>query len=230
MKRTDFIVIAIIILCLLPFFLFDGVYDAYCAANQRFPLCLAFLKFGILATFGEMLGNRVKTGKYNYEGFGVAPKFVVWGFIGMWIALGMSIFRLGMPAFLERYTVFNGISAAMMGPMSWMKLFGAFCISVSMNAFAPVFFTVHKIFDLHIAENGGKLSCLLKPVAVQRHLSELDWGAHWGFVIKKTIPRFWIPAHTLTFCLPQDLQVLFAAFCGVVLGLLLAIASMMGKK
>ena len=229
MKKSDFIVIAIIIICLLPFFLFDSVYNAYCTATQHHPLWMAFLKFGILATFGEMLGNRVKTGKYNYEGFGVAPKFVVWGLIGMWIAIAMSVFRLGMPAFLERYDAFSGISAAMSGPMSWMKLFGAFCISVAMNAFAPVFFTVHKISDMHIAENGGKLSALLKPVEVKRHICEMDWGVQWGFVIKKTIPLFWIPAHTLTFCLPQDFQVLFAAFCGVILGLFLSIAAKKGK-
>jgi hypothetical protein len=51
----------------------------------------------------------------------------------------------------------------------------------------------------------------------------------WGFVFKKTIPLFWIPAHTLTFCLPQDLQVLFAAFCSVILGLFLSIAAKKGK-
>ena len=48
----------------------------------------------------------------------------------------------------------------------------------------------------------------------------------WNFVFKKTIPFFWIPAHTLTFCLPADLQVLFAAICGVALGLILSIAAM----
>ena len=155
MKKSDFIVIAIIIICLLPFFLFDSVYDAYCTANQRFPLWMAFLKFGVLATFGEMLGSRVKTGKYYHEGFGLAPKFIVWGLLGMWIALAMSVFRLGVPAFMERYAAFSGISAAMTGPMSWLKLLGAFCISTMMNtSFAPVFMTVHKISDMHIAENG----------------------------------------------------------------------------
>ena len=189
MKKSDFIVIAIIILCLLPFFLFDSVYDGYCAANQRFPLWMAFLKFGILATFGEMLGSRVKTGQYYHEGFGLAPKFIVWGLLGMWIALAMSVFRLGIPAFMERYAAFSGISAAMTGQMSWLKLLGAFCISTMMNtSFAPVFMTVHKISDMHIAENGGKLSALLKPVAIKRHICEMDWGVQWGFVFKKTIP------------------------------------------
>ena len=214
MKKADFIVIAIIVVCLLPFFLFDSVYDAYCAANQRFPLWMAFLKFGILATFGEMLGCRVKTGRYYHEGFGLAPKFVVWGLLGMWIALAMNVFRLGVPAL----------------PMSWMKLLGAFCVSVMMNtAFAPVFMTVHKISDMHINEHGGAFSALFKPIAVKRHICEMDWGVQWGFVFKKTIPLFWIPAHTLTFCLPQDLQVLFAAFCSVILGLFLSIAAMKKK-
>ena len=130
MKKSDIIVIVIIVLCLLPFFLFDSVYNAYCAANQRFPLWMAFLKFGILATFGEMLGCRVKTGEYYHKGFGIAPKFVVWGLLGMWIALAMNVFRLGVPAFMERYAAFSGISAAMSAPMSWLKLLGAFCVSV----------------------------------------------------------------------------------------------------
>ncbi len=190
---------------------------------------MAFLKFGILATFGEMLGSRVKTGKYYHKGFGLAPKFVVWGLLGMWIALAMNVFRLGVPAFMERYTAFSGISAAMSEPMSWMKLLGAFCVSAMMNtAFAPVFMTVHKISDMHIAEHGGAFSALFKPVAVKRHICEMDWGVQWGFVFKKTIPLFWIPAHTLTFCLPQDLQVLFAAFCSVILGLFLSIAAKRG--
>ena len=226
MKKSDIIVIIIIILCLLPFFLFDSVYNGYGVANKEFPLLMAFLKFGILATFGEMLGNRVKTGKYYHEGFGLAPKFVVWGLLGMWIALAMNVFRLGVPAFMERYTVFQGIADAMSGSMSWMKLLGAFCVSVMMNtSFAPVFMTVHKISDMHIAEHGGKLSALFKPIAVKRLICEMDWGVQWGFVFKKTIPLFWIPAHTLTFCLPQDLQVLFAALCSVILGLFLSIAA-----
>ena len=182
MKKSDIIVIAIIILCLLPFFLFDSVYEAYCAGNQRFPLWMAFLKFGILATFGEMLGNRVKTGQYYHKGFGLAPKFVVWGLLGMWIALAMNVFRLGIPAFMERYAAFSGISAAMSAPMSWLKLLGAFCVSVMMNtSFAPVFMTVHKISDMHISEHGGAFSALFKPVDVKRHICEMDWGVQWGF-------------------------------------------------
>jgi hypothetical protein len=48
----------------------------------------------------------------------------------------------------------------------------------------------------------------------------------WGFVFKKTIPFFWIPAHTITFLLPPELRVLFAAALGIVLGVILALASL----
>lgn len=227
MKKIDWLVIAIIVLCLAPFFLSKTVYAAYCTANQHYPFCMAFLKFGILATFGEMLGNRIKNGRYSQPGFGILPKFVVWGLLGMWIALAMSVFRIGIPGFLERYEIFNGICDAMNAPFSAMKLLGAFCISVMMNtAFAPVFMTVHKICDMHIAAHNGKLSALIKPMPVRQYITQMDWGVQWGFVFKKTIPMFWIPAHTLTFCLPSDLQVLFAAFCSVILGLFLSIAAM----
>jgi hypothetical protein len=48
-------------------------------------------------------------------------------------------------------------------------------------------------------------------------------------VFKKTIPFFWIPAHTITFLLPADFRILFAAILGVALGIILAIADLMGS-
>jgi len=47
----------------------------------------------------------------------------------------------------------------------------------------------------------------------------------WNFIFKKTIPFFWIPAHTITFLLPAEFRVLFAAVLGIALGLILAIGS-----
>lgn len=230
MKRKDWIVIGVVILVLLPFFVSPAVYDSYCAGNKNVPLVMAFLKFGVLATFGEMLGLRIKTGEYYHKGFGLFPKFIVWGLLGMWIALAMSVFRIGVPGYLERFSALTGISAAMAGGFSGMKLLGAFCVSVMMNtAFAPVFMTVHKLADMHIADYGGKAVSLLRPMQVKRYIAEINWEAQWGFVFKKTIPLFWIPAHTLTFCLPADLQVLFAAFCSIILGLFLSIAAMKKK-
>ena len=50
------------------------------------------------------------------------------------------------------------------------------------------------------------------------------------FCFQKTIPFFWIPAHTITFILPQDYRVLFAAVLGIALGVLLAIASLKSRN
>ena len=52
---------------------------------------------------------------------------------------------------------------------------------------------------------------------------KIDWNIQYDFVFKKTIPLFWYPAHTITFMLPGNYQVLFAAVLGVVLGLILSI-------
>ena len=57
-------------------------------------------------------------------------------------------------------------------------------------------------------------------------ISELNWNVQWNFVFKKTIPFFWIPAHTITFILPGEFQVLFAALLGIALGLILSIAAL----
>ena len=46
-------------------------------------------------------------------------------------------------------------------------------------------------------------------------------------MLLRTIPLFWIPAHTVSFLLPPDYQVLYAALLGVALGLILALA---GKR
>ena len=227
MKKSDILVIAIVIIVLLPFFIFQPVYDVFCTLTMLYPLWMAFLKFGILATFGEMLGQRIKTGQYYHKGFGLFPKFIVWGLLGMWIALAMSVFKVGIPAFMEKASCFAGVSDAMKGDFTWLKLVGAFFVSVMMNtSFAPVFMTVHKICDMHIAEYDGKAVSLIKPVKVRQHIQNLNWDVQWNFVFKKTIPLFWIPAHTLTFCLPGEFQVLFAAFCSIILGLFLSIAAM----
>ena len=227
MKKIDILVIIIVLLVLSPFFIFSELFAAYKTFNAASPLTMAFVKFAVLATFGEILGLRIKTGNYNSQGFGLLPRAVVWGLLGMWIALAMGTFKIGISGFLNQYSLFNGIKEAMYADFSGLKLCGAFFISLMMNlSFAPVFMTLHKITDTHILQNGGKLSALIKPIPIGKIITELNWKVQWGFVFKKTIPLFWIPAHTLTFILPGDFQVLFAAFCSIILGLILSIASL----
>ena len=228
MKKSDSLVIVIVILVLLPFFISKPVYDTFCSLTANYPLWMAFLKFGILATFGEMLALRIRKGHYYEKGFGVMPRMIVWGFLGICIAMAMVIFKTGVPRFMEILAgCEKGSLAALFAEssFSWGKLGIAFCVSVLMNSiFAPVMMTFHKCTDIHILRNGGTVRGLLRPMKMTEYLKSIDWSAQWGLVIKKTIPLFWFPAHTITFILPANLQVLFAALLGVALGLILALA------
>ena len=230
MKLKDLAFIGAVVLLLAPFFLSNDLYAAYLACNASHPYLMALLKFGILSTAGEVIGLRIKTGRYNEPGFGILPHAVVWGFLGVWIAAMMKPLSLGVPAVAERFGI-EGVAAAMKGELTPLKFIGALLISLTMNTtFAPVFMTLHKITDTHILNNGGSLRALVRPIPMRRIISSLNWEVQWGFVFKKTIPFFWIPAHTITFLLAPQYQVLFAALLGVMLGILLSVAAVAGRK
>ncbi len=229
MKKADVIFIVIVAALLTPFFVSDAVFEAYKSANAAHPYLLAFAKFMLLSSVGEMIGLRIKEGVYHYKGYGILPRSVVWGCFGVLIAIAMGIFKTGTPVILESMGLENMV-AAMKGGFSWEKLVGALCISTAMNTFfAPMFMTVHKVTDTHILACGGQLKALVTPIEFGKILSEINWKVQWGFVFKKTLPLFWIPAHTITFLLPGEYQVLFAASLSIVLGLILSIAAAMAR-
>ena len=210
----------------LPFFLSPELYAWYKSFNAAHAMVMAFLKFGILATLGEMLGCRISTGDYTTPTFGVLPRMVVWGLLGMAISMAMTVFSNGIPAFISSMGGENLVAAFKADGFAWGKLVVALSISVMMNTFfAPVFMTFHKITDTHIAENGGSIKALFRPIDMRRHIVELNWDRQWSFIFKKTIPLFWYPAHTITFMLPGEYRVLFAALLGVALGVILAIGA-----
>lgn len=204
-------------------------------ATEHHPYIMAFFKFAILATLGEMLALRIREGVYNKKGFGVLPRMIVWGFLGMAIAMSMVIFKCGVPVFLgtvaDALTGNSGHAVAYAAvfkasEFTMAKLGIAFAVSVLMNSiFAPVMMTFHKCTDIHITENGGTVAGLFRPIKMREIMSKkINWDVQWNLVIKKTIPLFWFPMHTITFILPANLQVLFAALLGVALGLILALA------
>ncbi len=226
MKRSDLIVILCAAAVLAPFFLSDAVYAAYKGFNAAHPMIMSFIKFALLSTFGECIGLRITNGVYNRPGFGIVPRALVWGVLGMGISMAMTIFSTGTPAFLSSLGMADAVTVMGAG-LTLKKVLVAFCISVAMNTiFAPVFMTLHKVTDTHILQTGGTLGGFFSPINMGNILSNLDWRRQWGFVFKKTIPLFWFPAHTITFLLPGDLRVLFAALLGVALGVLLSVASL----
>lgn len=225
MKRTDLYFIVAIAAIFLPFFLSAPLYEWYSTFNATHGMVMSFLKFGILSTLGEMLGCRISTGKYVTPTFGVLPRMVVWGLLGMGINMAMIIFSKGTPMFMQYMGMTNAVEAFTADSFSMDKLWVALAVSVAMNTiFAPVFMTFHKVTDAHIAAHGGSLKALVTPIPMAERLGTLNWQAQWGFVFRKTIPFFWYPAHTITFLLPAEQRVLFAALLGIVLGVLLAVS------
>lgn len=189
-------------------------------------ILLSFVKFAVLATLGEIIALRMRTGSFIQKNFGVLPRAIVWGLFGIVISWAFVVFSKGTPALLASLGWHDAEIVFASACFSWGKLGVAFCVSVAMNTiFAPVFMSFHKITDMHIARYNGSMRCFLRPIDITRSFRELNWEMQWSFVFKKTIPFFWYPAHTITFMLPADWRVLFAALLSVALGILLAIDS-----
>ncbi len=220
----------LLILFFSPFFLFPSVFDFYYQFNIDHGLLMSFIKFAILATLGEVIGLRIRTGNYNQKGFGILPRAFVWGFLGLSLKAAFDIFASGTPVFLENMGM-EGASSIIKGDLSWAKVLVSFSISTAINVFyAPVLMTAHKITDSHIINTGGSMKGFFTSMDILSILKNIDWDTHWNFILKRTIPLFWIPAQTITFLLPPEFRILFAAFLGVVLGVLLAVASLSLSK
>jgi len=230
MPKKDILFFFLLFLFFLPFFACTKVYHFYIDFNSGHGLIMAFVKFAILATLGEVIGLRIRKGVYYENGFGVLPRAIVWGFLGLTIKLAFVIFAVGTPAFLV-YLGFENADSIMQHDLSWAKIGVAFSISLTMNLiYAPVMMTLHKITDMHILRNKGTLVGFFKPIQFRQIFVNLNWDLMWNFIFKKTIPFFWIPAHTITFLLPADFQVLFAAILGIALGTILAVAELFNEK
>ncbi|MEA3463310.1 MAG: Mpv17/PMP22 family protein [Bacteroidota bacterium] len=224
--RKDLLFGVGIVAFFLPFFIFKGLFEAYYQFNLEHGLLMSFIKFFFLATLGEVIGLRIKTGSYYYRGFGLLPRAIVWGFLGMTIYMAFAIFSSGTPILLEKIG-FEDAGILLQSDLSWGKVVVSFSISTALNLFyAPVMMTFHKMTDAHILEKGGTIRGFFSPMDFSRILREINWDVQWNFVFKRTIPLFWIPAQTITFLLPEEYRVLFAAFLGIVLGVLLAVAAL----
>ena len=237
MKKQDAILLLCVVLFFLPFFLSEQIYNFYRDFNHDHPFLISFIKFAILSTLGEVIGLRIRTGKYNTPGFGILPRAIVWGVLGVGIKMAFIIFGQGAPRMLAvmglQFPYDNPadiLANSFPEGISWLQLLTAFAVSVTMNTFfAPVFMTVHKITDTHILNNGGTLRGFFTPIPFGRIMQEMNWKVQWSFVFKRTIPLFWYPAHTITFLLPADFRILFAALLGIALGVILSIASLKSR-
>jgi len=211
-KINDFFAF-LFILAVAAIFIHPYTYGVYVQWYAALPVVLSFLKFALLATFGEMLVARLQKGRYLPSHFGLLPKMLIWGILGVAIWLAFGIFSKGVTA-----TLFPALT----DPGFAMRLMNAFAISFFMNlVFAPMMMLSHHITDMYIEEQKGRFP--LAAFRLMPLLKRINWEKMWGFVFRKTIPLFWIPAHTITFLLPEEFRVLFAVLLSVVLGLLLSV-------
>jgi hypothetical protein len=184
--------------------------------STAYPYWMGFAKFAALATMGELLAVRITGGGWRRPD-GLLLRAAVWGALGVGITLMFTVFAAGVSAAIARGMLPGGYSAT-------AAFVTAFMISTVMNvAFAPTFMAFHRITDTYIDLADGKFANLAR-IELRTVVNKIDWHGFVSFVVLRTIPLFWIPAHTVTFLLPPEFRVLMAAFLSIALGAILAFA------
>ncbi|MDT8902341.1 hypothetical protein [Anaeroselena agilis] len=202
---------AIVLFLALP-----GTRQSFVALSIAYPYAMGFAKFAVLATMGELLAARIAGGQWRRP-VGLALKAFVWGVLGMAITLMFQVFSAGVIA-----TIAKGMLPG--GYASTAAVVTAFLISAVMNlTFAPTFMAFHRVTDTYIDLADGKLANLAR-IDLKTVVGRIDWHGFVSFVVLRTLPLFWIPAHTVTFLLPPEYRVLMAAFLSIALGGILAFA------
>ncbi len=175
------------------------------------PYLMGFAKFAVLATAGELLAVRLAKKEWAIPSY-VWARFLIWGVIGVWITYMMKIFGAGVGALMQSGLLPCPENAFL---NSFIK---AFMISATMNlSFGPTFMALHKCSDtfLDIRATGKR------KIKLANVIHKVDWEKFASFTLLKTVPLFWIPAHTITFMLPAEYQVAMAAALSVALGIIL---------
>ncbi len=171
-------------------------------------LLSGFIKFFFLASMGDVLAKRLKSKEWAIP-TGFLYKAIVWGLIGMLITLVFGLYDGGVTALEESNLL----------PTSNITVLHAFFVSLFMNlTFGPMMMALHRVTDTYIVLRVSK-----ERVSLKETINRIDWNAFINFVVLKTIPFFWIPAHTITFILPANYRIIFAAILGIFLGLLLGL-------
>jgi len=210
LKKGDVIWTAAL-LGVIAFLLFPTTNKVFISVTTDYPYIAGFLKFAVLATMGDLLAYRLVTSEWKIRK-GFFFRAFIWGFLGVVIVLIFNIFGTG---------VANALKMGLL-PGEGFPLAFAFFTSAIMNlSFAPSMMGFHRFTDTYadLKFIEGKKNLKLKQV-----FYTVDWDNFISFVVLKTIPIFWIPAHTITFLLPSEYRVLMAAFLSIALGAILSFA------
>ncbi len=194
-----------------------ATHELFLSATRAHPYLMGFAKVAILATMGELLARRINISNWDSP-VGLPWRVVVWGFIGMSFVAVFELFSSGTSSLIAK-----SLLPAFAGEYG-TKLSQAFWTSTLMNLiFAPGFMALHRITDGFIDEGGGTWSGI-RSTSLTTVVQKQDWPGFVGFVLLRTIPLFWIPAHTITFLLAPEYRVLMASYLSIALGGILAFA------
>ncbi len=184
-------------------------------ATRLHPFLMGFAKFAVLASLGELLAVRVVDRRWSLP-CGMIYRTFVWGFIGFCLVAIFAIFSSGVADALQLGLLPEGNSSS--------ALIRAIWTSALLNlAFGPVMMCGHRILDTYIDLAGGRLA-KLRTVKLERVIENIQWPDLIKFVCIRMLVFFWIPAHTITFLLPADYRLLYAASLSLFLGVILAAA------
>jgi len=164
---------------------------------QAHPLLSAACQFALLGTLGEVLAASLKARKPSLPctPLQLTAKALAWALLGLVIKAGFT----GMKGFTRALLDQRLLPAALASGWGW-----ALALSTLTNVFfGPQMMLFHRLEDNLILGRRG-----------------FDGMAP----ALRTLVWFWIPAHTLTFSLPAELQVGLAALWSLALGLILGLA------
>lgn len=212
-KTKDALIIAYICFAIFSFALvliIPASREVFKKLSSDYAILMGFIKFALLATAGELIAVAIVKGELGVP-VKIVFRFLIWGLIGMWITLMMKVYSIASVTLM-------GIGFLPGGDSAFLR---ALYTSVLMNTtFGPTFMAVHKITDKILELKAEKT-----PVTLTNIVSGIDWKGFFGFTILKTVPIFWIPAHTVTFLLPAEYQVMMAAGLSVALGVILSLGN-----
>jgi len=217
MKRGD-ILWGAVLLGVITFLITPATHIMFLTASKTSPYLMGFVKFAVLATMGELLAIRIVAGTWKNPK-GIIWRVIVWGIIGMTVTLMFTLFDAGVRNCMER-----GYLPFVRGEGIFPVLVTAFFISAITNLFfGPSFMLFHRMTDTWIDLGQGRM-LLMRKISLNEVLDAADLKGFVAFVVCKTIPIFWIPAHTVTFMLPPEYRVLMAAMLSICLGVILGIS------
>ncbi|MBP2628895.1 MAG: hypothetical protein H6Q68_3606 [Firmicutes bacterium] len=216
MKKGDFVWV-LTLLAVVAFLVLPITHDVFIQFTARHPYYAGFIKFLILATMGELLAIRIVSGIWKTPP-ALVYRSIIWGLLGMGMVLMFECFAAGTKSAMAK-----GLLPGNGSPYAF-----ALFVSIIMNSvFGTTFMALHRITDTYL---DLKFEYANAQVTFKQVLDKIDWTGFVSFVVCRTIPFFWIPAHTITFSLPPEYRVLMAAFLGIALGGILGFAKKRAPK